>query len=76
MHPLPSVESICGLLQQEEMQEEVLENFNINTGASALFSKGTDDKCSACGLKGHTKDKCWHVVGYPSWHPRSRNQSS
>lgn len=22
--------------------------------------------------KGHDKDRCWQLIGYPSWHPRSK----
>jgi len=24
------------------------------------------------GGRGHTKEKCWKVIGYPSWHPRGK----
>uniref|UniRef100_A0A803MZA9 Retrotransposon gag domain-containing protein n=1 Tax=Chenopodium quinoa TaxID=63459 RepID=A0A803MZA9_CHEQI len=28
--------------------------------------------CSVCGIRGHTPDRCWKVVGYPSWHHKSK----
>jgi len=77
MSPLPSVESVCSMLQQEELQKQVLEDVHPLLESSALLSKNVDVqhgemKCSVCGNKGHTKEKCWQVIGYPSWHPRSR----
>jgi len=39
---------------------------------SALLSKGSNAVCEFCGNKGHTKEKCWQLIGYPSWHPRSK----
>ena len=80
MSPLPSVEIVCGMLQQEEQQRLVLEGSNFSTNSSALLSsnmkfKNVDVNCSECGNKGHTSDKCWHVIGFSSWHPRSKRQS-
>jgi len=69
MSSLPSVEVICGMLQQEEQQRQVLEGLKFSSKSSALLSKNTDTRCSECGNKGHTYDKCWHVIGFPSWHP-------
>jgi len=77
MNPLPSVESVCSLLQQEEPQRQVLEDTHIQLESAALLTKnveakGGDTKCSVCGNKGHSRDKCWQVIGYPNWHPRSK----
>ena len=33
-----------------------------------------DVKCSECGNKVYTLDKCWHIIGFPSWHPRLKRQ--
>ena len=40
----------------------------------ATFGKTNTNSitCSACGMPGHVKDKCWTLVGYPPWHPLSR----
>jgi len=77
MSPLPSVEVVCGMLQQEEQQKQNLEGMHLSSDHSALLSRNVDAKpldikCSECGNKGHTSDKCWHVIGFPSWHPRAR----
>jgi len=65
------------MLQQEEQQRQVLEGMNFSSDSSTLLSKNmdmrnVDVKCSECGNKDHTSDKCWHVIGFPSWHPRAR----
>jgi len=80
MHPLPSVEIACSILQQEALQREVLEDDQFVHESSALYGKthevifnpGAENKCSHCGNKGHVKEKCWQIIGYPRWHPRSR----
>ncbi|KAJ8438024.1 hypothetical protein Cgig2_030005 [Carnegiea gigantea] len=73
MTPLLTVDMACGMIQQEEMQREVLNQGNqVQYEVSALYSRGNDDKCGVCGNKGHSKDNCWQVIGYPRWHPRSK----
>jgi len=80
MSPLPTVEVICGLLQQKELQKQVLEGLKFATEGAALISKGVDNRiseqgCTECGNKGHTREKCWLIIGYPPWHPRSKRSS-
>jgi len=80
MNPLPSVEVACSILQQEELQREVLEDEQFVHESSALYgrsleavsSPGVENRCSHCGNKGHVKEKCWQILGYPRWHPRSK----
>jgi len=55
------------------LQREVLHEVHEQLETSALLSKGVEElRCSHCGSKGHVKDKCWHIIGYPNWHPRSK----
>ena len=80
MHPLPSVESACSILQQEELQREVLEEEQSFFESSALYGKGVpvsagkdvEGRCGHCGHTGHSKEKCWQLIGYPKWHPKSK----
>jgi len=80
MTPLPSVEAACSYLQQEESQREVLEVNKLEVETTAFFSKSDKSReaklCSECGNKGHTADKCWTIIGYPSWHPKGRKQAN
>ncbi|PWA36367.1 peptidase family M48 family protein [Artemisia annua] len=68
--PLPSVETTCALLQQEEFQRGVFGGgTQLGVESTALYSKGeTKEKCDICGFKWHPPDKCWEKVGYPTWH--------
>lgn len=83
---LPSVETACSYLEQEEAQREILGHTKEDTETSAMFSKSTGGvtgaaqslssvQCTACGKTGHSGDKCWSVVGYPSWHPKAKPQN-
>jgi len=67
------VESACAMLQQEELQREVLSGHPIQVESAALLSEGAANLyCSVYGNRGHNKEKCWQVIGYPSWHPKSK----
>ncbi|KAJ8429333.1 hypothetical protein Cgig2_026563 [Carnegiea gigantea] len=54
-----------------------MEDFKINMiESSALLSKNVEatngeGRCSVCGNRGHIREKCWQIIGHPSWHPRS-----
>ncbi|PWA61028.1 hypothetical protein CTI12_AA376180 [Artemisia annua] len=71
MNPLPTVESACSLLQQEESQRELTQIDSSSMEVTALYSKANvKEKCSICGFKWHPPERCWEKVGYPSWHPK------
>ena len=71
MTPLPTVESDCSMLQQEESQRVLFGASSYES--TALYSKGVmKDKCGICGFKWHPPERCWEKVGYPAWHPKSK----
>ncbi|GKC90760.1 cysteine-rich receptor-like protein kinase 8 [Tanacetum coccineum] len=71
--PLPSVETACSLLQQEESQRDVFSSSSSGVDSTALYSKSdTKEKCGICGYKWHPPDKCWEKVGYPAWHYKAK----
>ncbi|XP_074352394.1 uncharacterized protein LOC141691563 [Apium graveolens] len=76
VNPLPSVEIVSAALQQEEAQRELLQLNKLDVESVAMFSKMNVVKpdrnvvCTVCNGKGHRKDICWYVVGYPKWHSR------
>lgn len=73
--PLPTVETACSVIQQEESQRDILSP-STDLEMAAMFSKGAVEKgvadkvfhCSVCKGRGHSSDKCWNVIGYPQWH--------
>ncbi|GJR20896.1 cysteine-rich receptor-like protein kinase 8 [Tanacetum coccineum] len=71
INPLPSIESTCSMLQQEESQRVLFGSSSVET--TALLSKGKfQEKCSICGFKWHPPEKYWEKVGYPNWHPKHK----
>lgn len=71
--PLITVECACAALEQEEAQRSVLGHPKSSSEVMAMSSKNNPEKfvtCTVCGVKGHTGNKCWQVVGYPPWHPK------
>lgn len=76
LSPLPTVETACAAMQQEESQKEILHHTTLgDNDAMAMFGKGVKEKgliCTVCGRRGHTNDKCWGVVGYPKWYSKPK----
>ena len=73
MTPLSSVESAYSLIQQEESQREILDIGHVEIESIAPYSRNDKvEGCTECGHEGHNKDKCWLVIGYPSWHPKAK----
>lgn len=76
--PLPTVETACATLEQEEAQRAVL-NASSSNEIMAMYGKAQSDRpllCTVCDVKGHSADKCWRVVGFPKWHPRNNRPQS
>lgn len=56
--PLPSVDTACGMLQQEESQKQILKP-KEESEVFAMFGGRSDLNCTNCGKAGHTTEKCW-----------------
>ena len=78
MEPLPTINKVFSLVIQEEKQPNVGISyqtsepmaFGSNSNASIGSSGGSKTRrdkiiCSHCGFNGHTKEKCYRLVGYP-----------
>ncbi|KAJ0587442.1 putative transcription factor interactor and regulator CCHC(Zn) family [Helianthus annuus] len=85
---LPSVKDAFSIISREEshlntkhFSEKVLNNtigFNVVTYESKKTSVRTPNpnlKCSHCNKIGHTIERCFELVGYPSW-TRSKNSGN
>lgn len=68
--PLPSVDSACCTLSQEESQRELHKPVKDENDMVAMYSKTNEISCTACGKPGHLSEKCWTIVGYPPRHPK------
>ncbi|KAL2903847.1 Retrovirus-related Pol polyprotein from transposon RE2 [Bienertia sinuspersici] len=40
--------------------------------SSSMYGKGQIERCSVCGKKNHSADKCWKVIGFPKDHPKNK----
>ena len=72
MNPLPSVETVCGMLQQEGRQKEVPEGMRFSNDSTVLMTKNVEVKCNVRGITGHSAVKRLQVIGYLSWHQKSK----
>ncbi|KAH0771720.1 hypothetical protein KY290_015701 [Solanum tuberosum] len=64
INPLPSVSLAYSLIMQDEKQMGGGHSKII--GTSDLRGRKTDLLCSHCKKLGHTVDKCYRIVGFPS----------
>ncbi|RVW80139.1 Retrovirus-related Pol polyprotein from transposon RE2 [Vitis vinifera] len=93
MDPLPAINKVFSLVIQEERHRTVGYSysgshnsdpmtFGSNSNAPAGSSGGSKTRrdritCSYCGFQGHTKDKCYKLVGYPpGWKFKNKGPNS
>lgn len=75
--PLPTVAMACSVIQQEESQKAALSDNQVHESV-AMYSKvhNSADKnvggCPECGRKGHGREDCWRLIGYPKWHSKHK----
>ncbi|KAL1134744.1 hypothetical protein V6Z11_A12G125200 [Gossypium hirsutum] len=76
MKPLPSVNQAYSLLIQEEGQLHNAEKVSLVSDSIALYSgtsnqpvqskKHFNESCDYCHIKGHKKETCYKLIGYPA----------
>ncbi|XP_042979866.1 uncharacterized protein LOC122310043 [Carya illinoinensis] len=71
METLPPITKIFSILFQEEQQRllHVRPAVALEAHIFAAHSSGPPRKplhCTECGKHGHTRDRCWCLVGYPA----------
>ncbi|GKV49000.1 hypothetical protein SLEP1_g55774 [Rubroshorea leprosula] len=79
MEPLPSLNKVYSMTTKEEKQQMVSASRSPTIEATALAAKtsynekvSTSGKphCDNCKRIGHTKERCYEIIGYPvSWKP-------
>ncbi|XP_074298881.1 uncharacterized protein LOC141629850 [Silene latifolia] len=84
MNPLPTMEEAAAIFQHEEVQRRNYKSSEkVESENSAFFvgQNGTEGAsrgsrngpaCPICTKKGHAKEKCWRIIGYPDDHPVSK----
>ncbi|GAV80218.1 UBN2_3 domain-containing protein [Cephalotus follicularis] len=74
MCPLPTVSQAYSMISQEESHRGIIAGTHKQSDVPAVFYSNTYKKkengvkCDYCNLSGHTKETCYKLVGYPSWH--------
>jgi hypothetical protein len=81
MEPLPPITKVFSILFQEEQLRLLhIRSLLTESMAFAAANSGTtcsNLRCTECGKMGHTHDRCWRVIGYPSGRdPRSKPRPS
>ncbi|PKI51880.1 hypothetical protein CRG98_027713 [Punica granatum] len=54
------------------LSKENLEQGRGGTNRELQGFSGEKTICSNCGKVGHMRNSCWALIGYPSWHPKSK----
>ena len=72
LEPLPSLDKIFSMIQQEEHHKQVMKERDQRTDAVAAFAVTHADRrpdrvtCKHCGKLGHEATTCFDLVGYPA----------
>ncbi|KAF7816397.1 uncharacterized protein G2W53_030366 [Senna tora] len=88
LDPLPSVNKAYAMVTQDEEQLEVSDvSAGDPLEMAAAFKKDEDPRrfrqkddkkwdkvCSHCQMKGHLKESCFKIVGYPEWFKELKEQ--
>ncbi|GKV03503.1 hypothetical protein SLEP1_g15792 [Rubroshorea leprosula] len=72
MDPLPSLNKVYAMVTKEEKQQTVAASRGPNIEATALAVRGPSrrSRCDHCKRLGHTKERCYEIIGYPmNWKP-------
>ncbi|KAE8686564.1 hypothetical protein F3Y22_tig00111059pilonHSYRG00292 [Hibiscus syriacus] len=81
MDPLPPISKVFSLIVQEEHQRNIQYSHPISEPTFAVKSHPSTNTrknrplCSHCNLLGHTKDRCYKLIGCPPGY-NSKNWSS
>ncbi|KAH0781748.1 hypothetical protein KY290_001346 [Solanum tuberosum] len=72
--PVPELEECYSMVRREFVRHATvngdLEKSEAATIVNRMRSKGINKstyKCTHCDQSGHTKDRCFEIVGYPEW---------
>ncbi|EOY13666.1 Uncharacterized protein TCM_032303 [Theobroma cacao] len=71
MDPIPTLDKVYSLVLREESQrnmlfqtQPVLESSTMNTMTDMKKNSKKDLFCNHCGKKGHSKEKCYRIIGF------------
>lgn len=80
--PVPGLEECHALIRRETVRRATLKGETRNSEAAAMVTRNRQKvtksvdksvyKCTHCDQTGHTKDRCYELVGYPEWWDHSR----
>jgi len=75
LDPLPSLDKIFNMIQQEENHKKMMMNRDVKQENVAVFavshhvratpSPGERSTCKHCGKYGHDEAGCFELIGYP-----------
>ncbi|KAJ8423575.1 hypothetical protein Cgig2_006916 [Carnegiea gigantea] len=61
--------SVLFLNSAREIWVQLKQRFSLSNGSRKYK---INKEIYECGNKGHVKEKCWLVIGYPQWHPKAK----
>jgi transposase InsO family protein len=86
--PVPELEECYSLVRRESIRHATMNTELEKVEASAMVSRNKSNqkdrvkpnqskksifKCTHCDQSGHTKDRCFELVGYPEWWDHTRD---